>query len=405
MIESRTSRRSLSAWFAPGVLALFVMAGFIKGAPGFELLPVDLTLLLAGITVGMITWRVLRTGAIPRAAYPASFGPLVFLLAALWAPPIAHALDKGVRLGTFTLLAAVAPALLLRHRDDLRRLEYAWAGTGLLVVALAAAFPLTQGEYAGSPLEGPGTTIGLGRAGGILLLVVAQATMQRTWLMPFWGLLTLAAAGAMLASGARGPLVAAAASLVVGLILDMRRSRRLRAFLALALVGVSLALLYSFAPEASQVRIYGLLSGDIGSSGLTRVHLYGLAWDAFLQRPLGLGLGGYVTVAPSGYLYPHNLLLEVLAEGGLFVFTLFGAWLAWVFRASLRARHDFVGSVAFSLLTFTAMNAMFSGDVNSNRLLFLATGMCLAAARLQYPSVDLGRRGLVRGSGTGRGVR
>jgi O-antigen ligase len=77
--------------------------------------------------------------------------------------------------------------------------------------------------------------------------------------------------------------------------------------------------------------------------------------------------------------YPHNIFLEIGTEGGWLVLAFF-AWI--VFKAFKRARMSSItleGQLIFALLSFFILNALVSGDLNDNRLLFVTLSLALTA--------------------------
>ncbi|HLO68607.1 MAG TPA: hypothetical protein VK188_16400, partial [Holophaga sp.] len=107
---------------APALLALaaFLFAGDMKADPVLARLPVDLTLLTAGILSLFLLARWLR-GA--RAVHGPGLGAvalwfLTFLPGILAAAPTEYGARKVATLCTFSLLAALAPFLLVRSGEE-----------------------------------------------------------------------------------------------------------------------------------------------------------------------------------------------------------------------------------------------------------------------------------------------
>jgi O-antigen ligase len=106
---------------------------------------------------------------------------------------------------------------------------------------------------------------------------------------------------------------------------------------------------------------------------------------------VGLGPGGYNLSlgygdAPRG-MYPHNIVLEFAAEYGLLGLAAFLFLCGLALRnavSALRRGTDraglVTGALGFAVLVYCLANAIVSGDINDNRLLFTAIGLCAALA-------------------------
>jgi O-antigen ligase len=366
----------------PLLVVAFVFAGYYKGDSRLTLLPFDLTLALAALVTVTALGVVWRRSVIPRAVFASSWIFVVLLIPILWTDfSQAYASEKVARLFTFTFLAFVAPLVLIRTAEDVRRFVWAlFIVCGLLTVAaIVAPHPVTR--YAGSPLTDlSGNTIGLGRVAGAVVVIGAAgliARRLRLWL----GIGAILVASLVLQySGSRGPLFSALLSVLVVFVLRPQRPRLVIAIGALVVLVASLYLGFTTAPELAQNRIGSSVSGQFDQSAGTRVDLYRLAWDEAIGHPTGLGWGGFARVAPGPYRYPHDILLEVLVEGGWVAGILFLLWLAAAWRRARGAASRFEGSAVLGLVTFMALNAMVSGDVNDNRTLFLMIGIAFASS-------------------------
>ena len=98
-----------------------------------------------------------------------------------------------------------------------------------------------------------------------------------------------------------------------------------------------------------------------------RLGIYASAWRQFTEKPL-FG-NGYGSISYIGYTYPHNIILEVLAEGGILGA---GLLLAVLSLAPLRARAPYVLGY-YALILLTSMVSGYWGG----RLLFFGIGLVL----------------------------
>ncbi|BDU71221.1 O-antigen ligase family protein [Mesoterricola silvestris] len=380
--------RGLPVPLPPRFLALgaLLFAGALKGGPVLSRLPLDLTL-LAGTALGGVLLLAWMRGA--RAASGWGLGLtgvwyLTFLPGAALAAPTAYAFQKVATLYSFSLLASLAPFVLVRDREDLRGLLNA---TAIFCMVLTADGLLGLGQ-GGQRLEtAGGGTIALGRAAGFLFLFGALLLARPGPLsLPLLGL-TGAAAVTAVFSGSRGPMGGALLALAVALGLGRRgtgapASRLLLCAGAVALaVGLSLAL----APPGSLQRTGSFLRGEFGTSERYRAVAARASWERLGGLPWGAGWGGFAAQVDldggTGRQYPHNLLLEVTLESGwacgALTTLVLGAGLGAAWTRSDRPE----GRILLAGLVFWIVNALVSGDVNDNRPLFafLSAALCQGA--------------------------
>jgi O-antigen ligase len=146
-----------------------------------------------------------------------------------------------------------------------------------------------------------------------------------------------------------------------------------------ALIGGGLVYAYRYAPVYAQARIANVLSGRLDSSSSTRLVLYRAALRSIGAHPLGLGWGGFGTITPYPELpYPHDLVLEVLVEGGILIGAAFLAWMVVQLVRTWKDAHGFVGSTVLALVALNLFIALGSGDLHDNATLFFALGISAA---------------------------
>ncbi len=252
-------------------------------------------------------------------------------------------------------------------------------GAALLVVTLDGAYQLWRGgPFVSRDASFGIDPISLGRSAGfcVLLAFLSFSAGARSWRSrAFTAVMLVVGLAVLFASGSRGPLIALGAALLVVFLGARSVARRLRiivvTLVAVLLGGVGITTL-SAQGVASSARVLAFLQGDVNvdRSAETRSFVYedALAWIP--QHLLGSGQGAAAVYLPSGLRYPHNLLLEVQLEGGVVCALLLIAAVAVAFVPRRGARAPARIPVLASL-TFLLMNSMFSGDVSSNRLLFL----------------------------------
>lgn len=351
-----------------GSVLLLCLGGYVSTSP---LVPVPLHYLgVVGTALGVLVHAM-------RGQWPRGLDVIlvlwgVFALGVLVQPAAsAEAMQVRVALFTITLLGAVGGAFLLSSAVRVRAFS-------ILVVVLAASYSVAAIVFPanGYRLSVAGTGyIASGRiisAGLVVLLALLMVTGVRWWLL----LAIPVAVYLAFQTQTRGPLLAAlTAPTLIWLFArsDMRRRAR----------GVTVLLL-------SAVALVGLLAtsvlqnsrfGDLGqgdASVSARWTLFQSAFQLGLSHPLGIGWGNFDSRTPRlPEQYPHNIVLEVWAEGGwlaaLAVCVVIGLAL-WRIRANLPGEAVMLGS----LFLFAFLNALVSDDINGNRLLLVLAFAAIA---------------------------
>lgn len=358
-----------------GSLFLLLFAGYVKGSPVLAWVPVDLTA-LGAVLVGLfcVTGWLRDDGRLPT-----GFGWVVALVVTFLIP-LWHASDttygrEKVDLLAITLLCLVGPMFVVHTRERLLWLLRWLAFGGVAVTALAQYGP--QASIYDRLATAGGGTIGFGRATGVALVaVVALALAGKLPKLPALALAGLLAYS-LVGSGSRGPLIAAGVAILFTVALR-RSDHRLRNTLLVGSLG-AIGIWWAFerASSFTQDRILLLFADYQGASIDARSRLYRIAAEKAWEHMFGLGWGGLETfVYPLTY--PHNIVLEVFAEGGWLaggVLTL--ALIAGFVRAH-RLSSESMASAVIGLLVFYVVNAMVSGDINDNRAMFAALGLALA---------------------------
>lgn len=200
---------------------------------------------------------------------------------------------------------------------------------------------------------------------------------------------------ALIASGARGPVVALIAGAVVLLLLGLQDQLARRRMFAIATAGiVAVGAVQLLVPSASIGRAFSFASSDVAGTSSGRTEMWSQAWDLITAHPLlGIGTGGFADVNPP-MIYPHNLLLEVGSELGAAGLILILAFLGHAFwrmmRARLRARSEDRVTIAAVIALFAAAftNSLLSYAIHANWEVWLwaGVGTALAARMLGAPN-------------------
>jgi O-antigen ligase len=195
---------------------------------------------------------------------------------------------------------------------------------------------------------------------------------------------------ALVASGARGPVVAMIAGLLALLTFGLQDRAARRRMLTIGTgVVIAAAIVQIAVPSASVVRSFSFASSDVEGNSSGRTEMWAQAVREIREHPLlGIGTGGFADINPP-MIYPHNIFLEAWVElgiAGMLLLTAFLAHAGWrMARAYLRAGPEdrlTVAAIA-ALLGAALTNALFSYALHANWELWLWAGVGTAlAARL-----------------------
>jgi len=133
-------------------------------------------------------------------------------------------------------------------------------------------------------------------------------------------------------------------------------------------------------------------AGKIIENDRERLHLIQRGLDLAIANPIvGVGVGGF---SEKGRIYPHNLFVEVVSEMGL-LGALFLGFLIWMparvlIRAFTLGKIDPEKCGLMSIWLFALGNAMVSGDLASNYMVWIAGGF---SGILYLPTKGRGLKG------------
>lgn len=383
------STRPSQHWFVPtlpgdivavGSVAILVFAGLLKTELFW--LPLDLTVLAATAVTLSVGWFVLTNQFHVRLPLPALLVIGTCLPATLYVATTSEALVKRAGL-LITILVVIGCGTLVRtyRRQQLWTLFHLAAG-----VALVGTGSLNEVGR----LSGTGTTVAAGRASGVavvvlLCLALSGGVRRPLMILACLGITTWLVLG-LISTGSRGPVFACAAATLLVAVFAPGRGRYVRILAGIGAFGTGWLTL-SEATGIGATRITNYVGGKYGLTG-ARGGLWEPTLGAIPAHPFGVGWGEFWHVLPAGALldsgyrqYPHNVLLEVTIEVGW----LAGATVAAFIIASLvklrqGADHP-CGAVLLGIAIFTVLNAMVSGDVNDNRVMWAALTVAWVQAR------------------------
>lgn len=415
LIEVRITRSQRKpASFINGVgewlFALFLFAGYYKADPRLVFIQahVDITALFFVLSFVAFLYRGLKKPFARR--IPVRFAKVAALFILLMACLTASLLyteskqygyDKAVRFVVLTGWAFFGTVLLITDFPSLRR--FSWA-IGVISTAMAidalVGFPKDTGQERFLTAFGS-DYIALARAAGIGFLAVVTFVLpnERRFLMKLalWIMATLQL-WAALSAGARGPVLALILSLTLFFALSVRGCRYLcidRYVVGLGAMVLGVLLILAIRGneffQTLKFRTEVLIT-EGGTSALERIALYQEALALWVRSPIwGIGVGQF-SIEVTGEdvrLYPHNIILELGAETGLlgvlvFVMTIVVAVARPLVTFAIQGK--LAKTTARYLLVeccFALLNAMVSGDLNDNRLLFTWVALLASLQRFQ----------------------
>lgn len=407
----------------------FLVSGTFKSAAVFSAVPIDLTLfffLLSVLAAAGIAYRGVtcsNSGGGAGLQGPAGLwksvggvlsankqvalalgilGALVAwsLVTLAFSPGSAYALNKVLRLALFTGWAFGGTALVVA-KDNRRaqRFLFLLAAYGLVLAAAALGQYVMRGGGLGMVKVWGNDYISLGRvvgAAGIIAFVWFLFARDR-WVRVFWTILFSVLLITLFISGARGPFLAGAGTALVFVLIAAYCFKtipyRLNLLVAVSVIIVMVLSAYGLGMLDTTLGRIDLIfeQPDMGASADIRLELFREALHMWTQNPVtGVGAGGFPVLLGYGdvRVYPHNLVLEVLAEFGLIGFILLAGFFYSCFRMLPRIRvimNEPVLTAATLLFLYALLNAMVSGGINDNRVLFAFAG--LFRAGVNYAAV------------------
>ena len=294
----------------------------------------------------------------------------------------------------FNLLGMTGIILFSGEPSSQRRIILAAAILGIVTCAVSI-HPILTSNLKWERFMGYSNPIWLARSIGAYILAIIfiiittkYRSLKLCLLIIVVGLLYI-----MLNTGSRGPVFAFCITLAfIPFFLPVKSlMTKISIFLFLIILGISLFItLPSIAQERYSILLQrGGYMEDIDSS--VRIDLYNIAFNLFQSNPIwGIGTGGYSRFA-SHYdfrLYPHNIFLEIGSELGLVGLILFLIFvimnivklkkLTVPYTSGIYKSNIFLSWAAL-LFIFGCANALVSGDIASNSMIWFSSGALIVA--------------------------
>ncbi len=388
----------------PGfVFAAYLLLPYYKGFVN-PYVPGDLTVALAvmnGVQVIWILgggWRQLRRESLILWLALT----LVVVAGMARAPDLDESVPRVVQWVALIVLPSCTAARIASDPRHVRHTVVAIAALGILVTALAV--PRIGGTARLVVLEQNTIQVAIA-ALFVPMIAIAYAGMRRRPVVLALAVLVPLSLIVAVASGSRGPPLAASATAIGALGVYIARGGRVdrRAAVLTVAVGVGLAVAFQAIvtlPEAAVLRFSALgdylldpAGASVDTSAGVRADLFGAALRMFTERPImGNGTGSFAsfaagTVGLTDLPYPHNILLQVGAEFGLVGLGLVALLVASALFRKIPADRSWMA--VRLIFAFLFLQSLVSGDFYTDRMLWgLLLLLVLAPSPDPRPSTE-----------------
>jgi O-antigen ligase len=378
------------------LLVLYLFAGIYKEDPRFAWIPLDPTAMFFALSV-VVGGFIILLSPIHKKGLPVILAMVCLvtwlMFSLLWSGSRIYGPAKVFFMGTLVLWAVMAGVLIIAPDPErTRRLFTVLLLLGLWMGVEVVWIYLEAGGQAGRIHLGEANYLMLGRLCGLGALVALAAWLYGRGGGAGWLCLALfVILGFVLAiGGGRGPLLATVLPLLIPVALGIRLTARkifysptqLSVLVLLLATAIGFVLYGEITGHrlATFERLERLVESEARGSEAIRGNLYAEASGVWLQAPVvGHGAGGWTSATgrPDEVRYPHNIVAELLVEGGMVGLMLFVALVATALRGVSfeRLRRDPQAVCAVMLFANGLLNAMLSADLPGNRAMFLAIGL------------------------------
>ncbi len=402
--------------FPEVLLALFLNAGELKNDPRFQF-PIDLTLLLWILTIlsiyfGVKKGRIKLTMPPLKMAIPFLFICIMAFISLMYTNNFSYGSDKAIKLATLGTLALFGSFYIM---GDYKRVRNFMLTYIIIAIAIIIDFIQRGDAVANVSITSNYLTMGASMAYAFIMVFLYFFMTDKSLIRRALYLLVFSPATlyVLMLSGGRGPFIALIVTMFFALTLGHRgverKKIRIWLLIVIAVSGIYLSLDYQdFTRMTSRMMLFD--EGG-GRSVLEREWMAKSALKAVSAMPYfftGLGIGGF-TIYYEGldekgnmFHYPHDVLLEMWAELGIFGLVSIVLFLYWSIRKGYsfarktRGEDFYTAATIFSVYFFTILNALKSGDINDHRFLFSLAGIIYALDRktwhVEPPDVKTSRR-------------
>lgn len=398
---------SISFKYPQVSLALFLLASPLKSLLVFKIgffRVVDVTVLTAILLLITMGYNFIKSGG--RMRDIAGLPVLAYLLlAALLLLGVVHTsapnygFEKSTRFATLTFIAFLAPVLFAHSLKEVKRLIWILiiVGTvfciGMIIAPRAAVLQVALGRAGFLETNALATAVQIGIASIIAFVFVIMAHTSMRLRITGLAFILLTVVGVII-TGSRGPFLGLVFTWLIAILVCRRGASK--AWLPPIIIIIYIAMAVSFIklPGSFTQRISRMWESAYTAkvSAHTRTNLFSWTIPRSFERPIfGHGTGAFAVdyAGRDERAYPHNIILELLYEQGLFGVVI-GSLFLWLIFRRWRQASKFVYLYGLDidvfmvvhigglLFLFTLLQAMKSGDIDANRIMFLCAGLVVA---------------------------
>ena len=366
---------------------------------------INLTNLLFSFILAIIITIALKRQKVPtipkRLILPYTGLVFLMLISLSYTSNLNYGMTKTIEFITLTTLACFAPFFLFRSAITFERFLKTFIVLGVLlsIIVLATSpysfkYYYTEISYAkfetfvGSNYLAIQYILGIASLSILYYFLLKNVSKKQTICLI---LLLIFFCISFLYSPGKGPIVSFFFTIILMTISSLRFKNK-KILINMKIVN------YAFLIMA----IGGLLMFSIGWVFILRTkalfipEYYGrverlenakIAFELFYNHPLsGIGIGGFgvfsaeIEGIKEKFIYPHNILLEIISELGLFGLIFFIILIGFAFKQLFYLKNKYrcsnlfpLTNVVISLLIFSFLTSLFSGNIN-NQLLFAWIG-------------------------------
>lgn len=255
--------------------------------------------------------------------------------------PGSHSVDYGWKkcliFSIFTTLACLSCVIYVVSTVEIQRLAIVFVAAGAVAMLAVTFLGQATESYRGARFSVEGTgPLGLANLGGqmVIMLFAMWILRPRLPLLLIAAALTALGVYGIFLTGTRGPLFAIAAAVPL-LLWFARRRLSLGVTVGVALVGLAIAAVPMYA--VTQDMLFRFTHRRLSEGLAVRFDMTFKAIDGFLGSPLiGTGTGdtAYQLFGYGAEGYPHNHVVEVANELGIFGLALYLIMFGYGFRVA-----------------------------------------------------------------------
>ena len=407
--------------YPPIALGLFLTAGIVKATLVLEygfFRIVDYTVLCAVLTLMALAYSFIKGGghlrgiiSVPVVVY--LLLATILLLGTTYSSAPNYGLQKSTRFATLGLMALLAPVIFAHSLKELKLMLWILLIVGIFISAITIMEPREavirpSAEERAGFLEAGGLAtapqIGLASVVAFIFAIMAHTSKPLRIASLIVIPLTIVA---VIITGSRGPFIGLGFTCLLAIFICRKGVSKAWLLVIITTVLIGTIIPFIKLPEKRTARIATMWKSSYHMKEAARSRTEMFAWVAAraIKRPiLGNGTGAFAVDRGGQDIryYPHNIFLELLYEQGLIGGAILSLFLLFILIKWIKASR-FINLYEMDIGTFQTVHlagllflfmftqAMKSGDINDNRLMFFCAGLVLAAFNCVHREVEIPR--------------